>query len=225
MTWETIQKEDFLTTQNKIQKSSDSERLKRMSVKWAIAPAPTQKQYFYFFYRPVIWKQMLLFFQNGWCRKTSVRKQGLRTQAESAGEWGKISVAAFLLLLMQKNIVCKDNNCPAIRTEKCGYSESCLSSDGVLLKCSELDCRYFGTGQHVQTSSSSTHIKRCVWIPNACVFNSFIWPKLPLLELFAPSSPQMLSRLPPVLEQASVMPLLAQGRASLQSACRSQLDC
>lgn len=33
MTWETIQKEDFLTTQNKIQKSSDSERLKRMSVK------------------------------------------------------------------------------------------------------------------------------------------------------------------------------------------------
>ncbi|XP_034049024.1 transient receptor potential cation channel subfamily M member 4-like isoform X2 [Thalassophryne amazonica] len=33
MTWETIQKEDFLTMQNKIQKSSDSERLKRMSVK------------------------------------------------------------------------------------------------------------------------------------------------------------------------------------------------
>ncbi|XP_072311821.1 transient receptor potential cation channel subfamily M member 4-like [Eucyclogobius newberryi] len=33
MTWETIQKEDFLTTQNKIQKSSDSERLKRMSAK------------------------------------------------------------------------------------------------------------------------------------------------------------------------------------------------
>uniref|UniRef100_A0A671YDH7 Histidine rich calcium binding protein n=1 Tax=Sparus aurata TaxID=8175 RepID=A0A671YDH7_SPAAU len=33
MTWETIQKEDFLTAQNKIQKSSDSERLKRMSVK------------------------------------------------------------------------------------------------------------------------------------------------------------------------------------------------
>ncbi|XP_072230099.1 transient receptor potential cation channel subfamily M member 4-like [Leuresthes tenuis] len=32
-TWETIQKEDFLTAQNKIQKSSDSERLKRMSVK------------------------------------------------------------------------------------------------------------------------------------------------------------------------------------------------
>uniref|UniRef100_A0A3P8WYP9 Transient receptor potential cation channel, subfamily M, member 4a n=1 Tax=Cynoglossus semilaevis TaxID=244447 RepID=A0A3P8WYP9_CYNSE len=30
MTWETIQKEDFLTTQNKIQKSSDSERLKRI---------------------------------------------------------------------------------------------------------------------------------------------------------------------------------------------------
>lgn len=34
MTWETIQKEDFLTAQNKIQKSSDSQRLKRMSVKW-----------------------------------------------------------------------------------------------------------------------------------------------------------------------------------------------
>uniref|UniRef100_A0A3B3ZPQ7 Uncharacterized protein n=1 Tax=Periophthalmus magnuspinnatus TaxID=409849 RepID=A0A3B3ZPQ7_9GOBI len=34
MTWETIQKEDFLTTQNKIQKSSDSERLKRMSAKY-----------------------------------------------------------------------------------------------------------------------------------------------------------------------------------------------
>ncbi|MEQ2189570.1 hypothetical protein GOODEAATRI_026576 [Goodea atripinnis] len=33
MTWESIQKEDFLTAQNKIQKSSDSERLKRMSVK------------------------------------------------------------------------------------------------------------------------------------------------------------------------------------------------
>uniref|UniRef100_A0A3Q3LU33 Histidine rich calcium binding protein n=1 Tax=Mastacembelus armatus TaxID=205130 RepID=A0A3Q3LU33_9TELE len=33
VTWETIQKEDFLTAQNKIQKSSDSERLKRMSVK------------------------------------------------------------------------------------------------------------------------------------------------------------------------------------------------
>lgn len=33
MTWETFQKEDFLTTQNKIQKSSDSEKLKRMSVK------------------------------------------------------------------------------------------------------------------------------------------------------------------------------------------------
>ncbi|XP_033974832.1 LOW QUALITY PROTEIN: transient receptor potential cation channel subfamily M member 4-like [Trematomus bernacchii] len=33
MTWETIQKEDFLTAQNKIQKSSDSERLKQMSVK------------------------------------------------------------------------------------------------------------------------------------------------------------------------------------------------
>ncbi|KAL6095109.1 trpm4 [Pungitius sinensis] len=32
-TWETIQKEDFLTAQNKIQKSSDSQRLKRMSVK------------------------------------------------------------------------------------------------------------------------------------------------------------------------------------------------
>ncbi|KAJ0060250.1 hypothetical protein NL108_004105, partial [Boleophthalmus pectinirostris] len=34
MTWETIQKEDFLTTQNKIQKNSDSERLKRMSAKY-----------------------------------------------------------------------------------------------------------------------------------------------------------------------------------------------
>ncbi|XP_070845951.1 transient receptor potential cation channel subfamily M member 4-like isoform X1 [Chaetodon trifascialis] len=33
MTWETIQKEEFLTAQSKIQKSSDSERLKRMSVK------------------------------------------------------------------------------------------------------------------------------------------------------------------------------------------------
>ncbi|XP_035997628.1 transient receptor potential cation channel subfamily M member 4 [Fundulus heteroclitus] len=33
MTWETIQKEDFLSAQNKIQKSTDSERLKRMSVK------------------------------------------------------------------------------------------------------------------------------------------------------------------------------------------------
>uniref|UniRef100_A0A3Q3VMZ5 Uncharacterized protein n=1 Tax=Mola mola TaxID=94237 RepID=A0A3Q3VMZ5_MOLML len=33
MTWETIQKEDFLTVQHKIQRSSDSERLKRMSVK------------------------------------------------------------------------------------------------------------------------------------------------------------------------------------------------
>ncbi|XP_017273955.1 transient receptor potential cation channel subfamily M member 4 isoform X2 [Kryptolebias marmoratus] len=33
MTWETIQKEDFLTAQNKIQKSSDSEKLKRMSDK------------------------------------------------------------------------------------------------------------------------------------------------------------------------------------------------
>uniref|UniRef100_A0A7N6BAU7 Transient receptor potential cation channel, subfamily M, member 4a n=1 Tax=Anabas testudineus TaxID=64144 RepID=A0A7N6BAU7_ANATE len=33
ITWETIQKEDFLTSQSKIQKSSDSERLKRMSVK------------------------------------------------------------------------------------------------------------------------------------------------------------------------------------------------
>uniref|UniRef100_A0A665UN26 Transient receptor potential cation channel subfamily M member 4-like n=1 Tax=Echeneis naucrates TaxID=173247 RepID=A0A665UN26_ECHNA len=33
MTWETIQKEDFLTAQAKIQKSSDSERLKRMSVR------------------------------------------------------------------------------------------------------------------------------------------------------------------------------------------------
>ncbi|XP_020496309.2 transient receptor potential cation channel subfamily M member 4 [Labrus bergylta] len=33
MTWETIQKEDFLTAQYTIQKSSDSERLKRMSVK------------------------------------------------------------------------------------------------------------------------------------------------------------------------------------------------
>ncbi|XP_037546803.1 transient receptor potential cation channel subfamily M member 5 [Nematolebias whitei] len=32
-TWETIQKEDFLTAQNKIQKSSDSEKLKRMSDK------------------------------------------------------------------------------------------------------------------------------------------------------------------------------------------------
>uniref|UniRef100_A0A3B4GAL2 Transient receptor potential cation channel subfamily M member 4-like n=1 Tax=Pundamilia nyererei TaxID=303518 RepID=A0A3B4GAL2_9CICH len=32
-TWETIQKEDFLTARNKIQKSSDSERLKRMSAK------------------------------------------------------------------------------------------------------------------------------------------------------------------------------------------------
>ncbi|KAM9424664.1 transient receptor potential cation channel subfamily M member 4-like [Pholidichthys leucotaenia] len=33
MTWETIQKEDFHTAQHKIQKSSDSEKLKRMSVK------------------------------------------------------------------------------------------------------------------------------------------------------------------------------------------------
>lgn len=33
MTWETIQKEDFLTAQTKIQRNSDSERLKRMSVK------------------------------------------------------------------------------------------------------------------------------------------------------------------------------------------------
>lgn len=33
VTWETIQKEDFLTAQNKIQRSSDSERLKRMSAK------------------------------------------------------------------------------------------------------------------------------------------------------------------------------------------------
>ncbi|KAK2820313.1 hypothetical protein Q5P01_023272 [Channa striata] len=33
MTWETIQKEDFLSAQNKIQRSSDSERLKRVSVK------------------------------------------------------------------------------------------------------------------------------------------------------------------------------------------------
>uniref|UniRef100_A0A673AJU4 Transient receptor potential cation channel subfamily M member 4-like n=1 Tax=Sphaeramia orbicularis TaxID=375764 RepID=A0A673AJU4_9TELE len=33
MTWETIQKEDFLTAQSKVQKSSDSERLKRMSAK------------------------------------------------------------------------------------------------------------------------------------------------------------------------------------------------
>ncbi|XP_077959776.1 transient receptor potential cation channel subfamily M member 4-like [Gasterosteus aculeatus] len=33
MTWEAIQKEDVLTAQNKIQRSSDSERLKRMSVK------------------------------------------------------------------------------------------------------------------------------------------------------------------------------------------------
>ncbi|XP_077482466.1 transient receptor potential cation channel subfamily M member 4-like isoform X1 [Stigmatopora argus] len=32
-TWETIQKEDFLTAQSKIQKSTDSERLKRMSAK------------------------------------------------------------------------------------------------------------------------------------------------------------------------------------------------
>ncbi|XP_061563830.1 transient receptor potential cation channel subfamily M member 4-like [Cololabis saira] len=32
-TWETIRKEDFLTAQSKIQKSSDSERLKRISVK------------------------------------------------------------------------------------------------------------------------------------------------------------------------------------------------
>lgn len=41
MTWETIQKEDFLTNQSKIQKSSDSERLKRMSVKWAHIPTPS----------------------------------------------------------------------------------------------------------------------------------------------------------------------------------------
>uniref|UniRef100_A0A3B4VMZ2 Transient receptor potential cation channel, subfamily M, member 4b, tandem duplicate 1 n=1 Tax=Seriola dumerili TaxID=41447 RepID=A0A3B4VMZ2_SERDU len=34
MTWETIQKEDFLTAQTKIQKSSDSERLKRMSMEY-----------------------------------------------------------------------------------------------------------------------------------------------------------------------------------------------
>uniref|UniRef100_A0A8C2WNC2 Transient receptor potential cation channel, subfamily M, member 4b, tandem duplicate 1 n=1 Tax=Cyclopterus lumpus TaxID=8103 RepID=A0A8C2WNC2_CYCLU len=34
MTWETIQKEDFLTGQNTIQKSSDSERLKRMSMEY-----------------------------------------------------------------------------------------------------------------------------------------------------------------------------------------------
>ncbi|XP_071763453.1 transient receptor potential cation channel subfamily M member 4-like isoform X1 [Centroberyx gerrardi] len=33
MTWETIQKENFLTAQSKIQRGSDSERLKRMSVK------------------------------------------------------------------------------------------------------------------------------------------------------------------------------------------------
>ncbi|XP_028991038.1 transient receptor potential cation channel subfamily M member 4-like [Betta splendens] len=33
MTWETIQKEDFLSAQTKIQRSSDSERLKRVSVK------------------------------------------------------------------------------------------------------------------------------------------------------------------------------------------------
>ncbi|KAM4623337.1 transient receptor potential cation channel subfamily M member 4-like isoform 1-T1 [Polymixia lowei] len=33
MTWETIQKENFLTAQSKIQRASDSERLKRMSVK------------------------------------------------------------------------------------------------------------------------------------------------------------------------------------------------
>lgn len=127
---------------------------------------------------------MLSFSQDGWCSKTSVRKQGLRTQAESSGEWGKISVAAFPLLLMQKiYIVCKDNNCPALWTENCGYWGPCLSSDGVLLKCSELDCRYFGTGQHVQTSSSSAHIKRCVWIPKPCVFNSFICPKLTSLPL------------------------------------------
>uniref|UniRef100_A0A3Q3BA74 Transient receptor potential cation channel, subfamily M, member 4b, tandem duplicate 1 n=1 Tax=Kryptolebias marmoratus TaxID=37003 RepID=A0A3Q3BA74_KRYMA len=37
MTWETIQKEDFLTAQNKIQKSSDSEKLKRMSDKEKIS--------------------------------------------------------------------------------------------------------------------------------------------------------------------------------------------
>ncbi|XP_078136174.1 transient receptor potential cation channel subfamily M member 4-like [Sander vitreus] len=33
MTWENIQKEDFLSSQNKLQRSCDSERLKRMSVK------------------------------------------------------------------------------------------------------------------------------------------------------------------------------------------------
>lgn len=33
-------------------------------------------------------------------------------------------------------------------------------SDGVLLKCSQLDRGHFGTRQHVQTSSASTYIKR-----------------------------------------------------------------
>ena len=34
ITWETIQKENFLTEQSKIHRGSDSERLKRMSAKW-----------------------------------------------------------------------------------------------------------------------------------------------------------------------------------------------
>lgn len=92
-------------------------------------------------------------------------------------------------------------------------------SDGVLLKCSELDCRYFGTGQHVQTSSSSTHIKRCVRILNTCMC-LFVQRRLCRTYLSLP-----LYRCFPVLHPApewtSVMPSLAQGHASHQSICWS----
>lgn len=53
------------------------------------------------------------------------------------------------------------------------------SSDGVLLKCSQLDCGYFGTRQHLQTSTAATNIKRYfqkVTKPeNACFFTLFFF--------------------------------------------------
>lgn len=93
-TWETIQKEDFLTAQNKIQKSSDSERLKRMSAKWARPLSGALRQI------PVCLDKNvrrclspLFFVQGGWRSQTAGRKPRLWPQVEGFGERGRITVS------------------------------------------------------------------------------------------------------------------------------------
>lgn len=99
------------------------------------------------------------------------------------------------------------------------------SSDGILLECSQLDCGYSGTRKHIQTTSTSTYIKRY------CQIRTYVYQKqenrlhvgisqfsltkrdqlcgfcLKWFTLISPyfssSSTQMLSPLPPIIPDSA----------------------